>query len=162
MIIILVRTSYFYQIRNFKNNMIPISTAIFDPYWFHNFTKDYSYIFKDKRGILNGIRIESIIEQGKKCKEEGDICPCNNKDNKTCSFLRKYRENLEKIDFNKMLLDMEDLANSYAITNNIKEEIIIVLIVYEVPTNLCSERKSIQDFFNSHGVECKELDYPIK
>ena len=61
-----------------------------------------------------------------------------------------------------MLLDMEDLANSYAIANNIKEEIIIVLIVYEVPTNLCSERKSIQDFFNSHGVECKELDYPIK
>lgn len=76
--------------------------------------------------------------------------------------MRKYRENLEKIDFNKMLLDMEDLANSYAIANNIKEEIIIVLIVYEVPTNLCSERKSIQDFFNSHGVECKELDYPIK
>ena len=76
--------------------------------------------------------------------------------------MRKYRENLEKIDFNKMLLDMEDLANNYAIANNIKEEIIIVLIVYEVPTNLCSERKSIQDFFNSHGVECKELDYPIK
>ena len=57
--------------------------------------------------------------------------------------------------------DMEDLANRYAIANNIKEEIIIVLIVYETPTNPCSERKPLQDYFNDHGVECKELDYPI-
>ena len=27
----LVRTSYFYQIRNFTRNMIPISTAVWDP-----------------------------------------------------------------------------------------------------------------------------------
>ena len=60
-----------------------------------------------------------------------------------------------------MMDDMEDLANRYAIANKISEEIIIVLIVYETPTNSCSERKSLQDFFNAHGVECKELDYPI-
>ena len=60
-----------------------------------------------------------------------------------------------------MMDDMEDLANRYAIANKISEEIIIVLIVYETPTNPCSERKSLQDFFNAHGVECKELDYPI-
>ena len=60
-----------------------------------------------------------------------------------------------------MMADMEDLANRYAIANKIKEEIIIVLIVYETPANPCSERKPLQDFFNAHGVECKELDYPI-
>lgn len=27
--------SYFYQIRFFKPNMIPLSTAAFDPKWFH-------------------------------------------------------------------------------------------------------------------------------
>lgn len=60
-----IRTSYFYQIRNFTRNMIPISTAVWDPTWYHNFTNDYNYIFKDKRNILNGLRLESIIEQGK-------------------------------------------------------------------------------------------------
>ena len=27
--------SYFYQIRNFSPNMIPISTTVSDPDWFH-------------------------------------------------------------------------------------------------------------------------------
>lgn len=156
-----IRTSYFYQIRNFTHNMIPVSTAIWDPSWFHAFTGDYFHLFKDKRGILNGLRIESIIEQGRQSNHGPDTCPCKTKDYSTCSFLRQYRENLGKIDFNKMMADMEDLANRYAIANKINEEIIIVLIVYETPTNPCSERKSLQDFFNAHGVECKELDYPI-
>ena len=157
-----IRTSYFYQIRNFKKNMIPVSTAIWDPLWFHAFTKDYTYIFKDKRDILNGLRIEPIIEQGRKSNHGPEVCPCETKDFNTCSFLRQYRENLEKIDFDSMMTDMQNLANKYAKDNNIKEEIIIVLIVYETPTNLCSERKPLQDFFNSHGIECKELDYPIQ
>lgn len=156
-----IRTSYFYQIRNFTRNMIPISTAVWDPAWYHNFTGDYFYLFKDKRDILNGLRIEPIIEQGRQSNHGPDVCPCETKDYNTCSFLRQYRENLEKIDFDKMMADMEDLANRYAIANKINEEIIIVLIVYETPTNPCSERKPLQDFFNAHGVECKELDYPI-
>ena len=156
-----IRTSYFYQIRNFKRNMIPVSTAIWDPDWYHDFTKDYFYLFKDKRDILNGLRIEPIIEQGRKSNHGPDICPCECKNYETCSFLHQYRENLEKIDFNKMMADIEDLADRYAIANKIEEEIIIVLIVYETPTNPCSERKPLQDFFNAHGVECKELDYPI-
>ena len=75
--------------------------------------------------------------------------------------MRQYRENLEKINFDLMMADMQDLANKYAKANKIEEEIIIVLIVYETPTNPCSERKPLQDFFNAHEVECKELDYPI-
>ena len=156
-----VRTSYFYQIRNFKRNMIPVSTAIWDPVWYHNFTKDYFYLFKDKRNILNGLRIEPIIEQGRQSNHGPDICPCEGKNYETCSFLRQYRENLEKIDFDLMMADMQDLADRYAKANKIEEEIIIVLIVYETPANPCSERKPLQDFFNAHGVECKELDYPI-
>ena len=57
-----IRISYFYQIRNFKPNMIPMSTAISDPSWFHDW-KDSSYIFTDKRGILNGLRLKPIIVQ---------------------------------------------------------------------------------------------------
>lgn len=156
-----IRTSYFYQIRNFKKNMLPVSTAIWDPQWFHDFTGDYDYIFKDKRGILNGIRIESIIEQGRNSNHGPEVCPCEQKDFTSCSFLRQYRENLEKINFDTLMADMQHLAAWYQKEENIQDEIIIVLIVYEVPTNPCSERQPLQDYFNSHGVECKELEYPI-
>ena len=57
---------------------------------------------------------------------------------------------------------MLELAENYKQTENIEEEIILVLIVYETPSNPCSERKALQDFFNTHGIECKELEYPIK
>ena len=43
-------TSYFYQIRNFKPNMIPLSTALWDPKWFHK-NKGHSFQFKDKNGV---------------------------------------------------------------------------------------------------------------
>lgn len=156
-----IRTSYFYQIRNFNRNMIPISTAIWDPSWFHNFTGDYNFSFYDKRNIINGLRCNTIIEQGKKSNHGSEICPCENKDYSTCSFLSNYRNNLENIDFNKLYDAFEELTEWYAKENNLHEEIIIVLIVYETPINPCSERKPLQDYFNSHGIECKELDYPI-
>ena len=34
-------------------------------------------------------------------------------------------------------------------------------MVYETPDNPCSERQSIQELFIRHGIECKELEYPI-
>lgn len=156
-----VRTSYFYQIRNFKRNMVPISTAIWDPAWFHNFTGDYSHIFYDRRKILNGLRLEPIIEQGRHSNHGPETCPCECKEYNTCSFLNNYRKNLENIDFNRMYNDMLDFAKNYKKEEGIDEEIILVLIVYETPKNLCSERQSLIDYFNSHGIECKELDYPI-
>lgn len=157
-----IRTSYFYQIRNFTCNMIPISTCIWDPAWYHNFTQDYNHIFKDKRNILNGLRCEAIIEQGRHSNHGPDICPCDKKEYQTCSFLQQYRNNLENIDFNEMYNDMLELAENYKKTENIKEEIILVLIVYETPYNPCSERQALIDYFNSKGIECKELEYPIK
>lgn len=157
-----IRTSYFYQIRHFKNNMIPISTCLWDPSWFHNFTNDYNYIFKDKRNILNGLRIETIIEQGRNSNYEPDYCPCDKKEYQTCSFLKNYKKNLEKINFNKMITDMQELANNYQKNEKIDEEIILVLIVYEAPNNPCSERVPLQEYFTSHGWECTELEYPIQ
>lgn len=61
-----------------------------------------------------------------------------------------------------MYEDIETLANNYKREYNIKEEIIVVLIVYEVPSNPCSERVILQQYFNENGIECKELDYPIE
>lgn len=151
-----IRTSYFYQIRNFKENMIPVSTAIWDPKWFHQ-NRGHKYIFEDKRGIINGIRLEALITEAQGC----GLCPCNDKNPTTCAFLKSYEQQLEKIDFNKMITDMEKLAIEYQKDKGFLDEPIIVLIVYETPQNKCSERIAIQNYFNKHGVECKELDYPI-
>ena len=108
------------------------------------------------------MRCEAIIEQGRHSNHGPDICPCDTKEYQTCSFLQQYRENLENIDFNELYNDMLELANNYKQTENIKEEIILVLIVYETPSNPCSERQALIDYFNSKGIECKELEYPIQ
>ena len=153
-----IRLSYFYQIRNFKKNMIPMSTCISDPKWYHDF-QDKNHIFTDKRGILNGLRLKPIIVQG----GHGECgCPCETKDPTHCRFLQDYNFELELIDFEQMMRGITAFADRYKKINNIEEEIIMVLIVYETPTNPCSERKSLIDYFNRHGVECKELEYPIQ
>ena len=151
-----IKTSYFYQIRNFKENMIPVSTAIYDPKWYHD-NRGHSYIYEDKRGIINGIRLEALITQAQGC----GLCPCEDKNPNTCAFLKSYQEQLEKINFNKMINDIKNFANHYQQYKGFKEEPIIVLIVYETPQNKCSERIALQNYFKSHGFDCQELEYPI-
>ena len=61
--------SYFYQIRFFKPYMIPVSTAVSDPQWYHNF-QDKNYIFLDKRGVANGFRCE-LLHGDETCSRGG-------------------------------------------------------------------------------------------
>ena len=158
----ILRTSYFYQIRNFKRNMIPVSTAIWDPKYFHNFTGDYNYLFKDKRGIVNGLRMLPIIECGKASSGcRGPESYSHTSSVPVCPFLMSYRNNLEQLNINTLINDFNYLASAYQKHENINDEITIVLIVYETPKNPCSERVALIDYFNSKGIECKELDYPV-
>ena len=76
--------------------------------------------------------------------------------------IESYKFALEMIDFPKMMKGINDFCTDYCIRNKIKEEPIAVLIVYEAPNNPCSERYSLIEYFNRHGIECKELDYPIQ
>ena len=145
-----IYTSYFYQIRNFKQNMIPISTALSDPEWFKTpIGKEY-YI--DKRGIICGLRYEPLIVQ----KYGTHYCPCEEKEilKGDCPTMQEYRQLLETIDFDKMIKAFEFCLNKL-------HKDTIVLIVYEAPNNLCSERIALQEYFCSRGYECKELIYPI-
>ena len=144
--------------------MIPISTCVSDPLWYHNFTKNYAYNFWDKRGILNGIRYQPIADQGKLAALNGCVCPCelHNQPHTSCAFLDTYRRNLENIDFKQMYSAFEDFAKEYQEKTGITDEITMVLIVYETPKNPCSERAALINWMSSHGVECKELEYPIK
>ena len=145
-----IATSYFYQIRNFTPNMIPVSTAISDPIWYRP-PQGQEY-YRDKRGVINGLRYEPLIVQ----QYGNHICPCEEKINTPyCPTMIEYRQLLEKfVNKERTLKAFEYCINKLA--RPFDDEPIIVLMVYEAPNNLCSERWALQEFFN-----CKELEYPI-
>jgi len=140
-----IATSYFYQIRNFKTNMIPVSTCLSDPVWYRPPQGQEYYI--DKRGIVCGFRYEPLIVQTMGVYS----CPCTNPFNAPyCSTMVEYRQLLDK------LVDKEKTLKAFEYCLNKFNADTIVLIVYETPKNLCSERYALQEFFN-----CEELKYPI-
>lgn len=150
-----IYTSYFYQIRNFKPNMIPLSTAVWDPKWYHNFKRDENYHFVDKNGVLNGLRMKQFVPNHACYGLCNGVEICQTKDPAVCDFLKMYKYQLSK-------LDISDVLNTiFFLTKDWCENPIPVLIVYETPDKACSERRAIQEYFNERGVSCRELQYPI-
>ena len=138
--------SYFYNIRFFPTNLIPVSTAMYDPKWYHNF-KSHTNIFKDKRGIINGARIEMLSPY----KVESTECKnCVNKNPSSCSFIKQYRDYIFSLDFNYVYNNLLDLSHKC-------NDADICLMVYEKPDNPCSERPVLVDWFSCNGVEIKEF-----
>ena len=133
-----------------------MSTALEDPTWFKPPKGQEYYI--DKRGIICGLRYEPLIVQ----RQFEVTCPCELRGAGTgvCEFLTNYRRALETLDFNRVISAFQYCANKFHRPFD-DDEPIIVLMVHEAWNNPCSERKSLQDYFTSHGWECKELEYPI-
>ena len=139
-----IATSYFYQIRNFTPNIIPISTAMSDPKWYRPPAGKEYYI--DKRGIICGLRYEPLIVQPASPIIQ---CPCmyHGKGNPFCGFITEYRRALyEQVDKERVLKAFEYCCKKFNADT-------IALIVYEAPNNPCSERGPLQEFFN-----CTELE----
>ena len=152
-------TSYFYQVRFFKPYQIPLSTADWDPKWFHNF-KDQNYVWKDKNGVWNGLRLD-IFSPSKCCSILPPECTrCSNVSNRhpeTCSFLRDYKNGLDnKINFSDLLELLQRTAQTIKDTEGFSDEPEIMILVHEASTNPCSERAAIQEYFREHGLEVKE------
>ena len=148
-----IATSYFYQIRNFKQWMIPVSTALSDPDWYKPW--DDEEYFLDHRGIVNGLRYEPLIVQ----REGVCMCPCQEFRHlaPACPTMEEYYNLLcTLVDKEKTLKAFEYCANKFKKELDLPCEPIIVLMVYEAPANPCSERWALQKYFN-----CKELRYPI-
>lgn len=148
--------SYFYKIRFFQPWMIPISTAAWDPKYYHD-NKGKDYLFIDKRGVINGYRYEALAP-GPDCVGLcGGPSQCSS-DPSTCKFLSVYRRQLEKIDFDEFIHNLQALETALkARDSSLPQDLIFVLMVYEPPYKACSERGSIQDWVRSHGWECDEL-----
>ena len=142
--------TYFYNIRFFKPHTIPISTAVWDPKWFHNF-QGHEIIFKDKNNVLNGIRYPDLSPAN-----IAPCCPCENKDPNNCQFIKDYTEYLDTLDFDKVYSDLMFIGNKGKEILKFDEEPEICLMVYEKPDNPCSERKSLMEYFNKHGIPITE------
>lgn len=151
-----IKTSYFYQIRNFTPNLIPVSICITDPDWYRPPRGKEYYI--DKRGIICGLRYEPLIVQ----KNIIYNCPCENKQllQGQCDFMKQYKDLLNTVNFEKVIKAFNYCIKLFSLPFDDKETV-IVLMLYETPNNPCSERLIIQEYFNNHGIECKELEYPI-
>ena len=139
-------TSYFYMIRHFTPNIIPVSTALSDPAWYRPPEGKEYYI--DKRGIVCGLRYEPLIVQ----RYGEHICPCESKDlAPACPTMIEYEQLLFS------LVNKEKTLKAFKYCCNKFNADTIALMVYEAPNNPCSERAALQKFFN-----CEELEHPIK
>lgn len=159
-----VATSYFYQLRFFTPNMIPLSTAVWDPKWYHNF-QGQDFKFVDKRGVINGLRVPAM-SPGKDTEgtcqgtdNPGRGCNLNPSE---CLFLKLYREQLNALDCADYMRRVENLCMQMKERLGFEEEPIAVFMVHEPYTKACSERGTIQDWLTTNGFPCTELDYSIK
>ena len=145
-------TSYFYTIRFFMPNMIPVSTAIWDPKWYHAFLGQ-GHAFIDKHGVMNGIRCSDLSPAGvhTTCGKDCPYTPDN------CQFLKDYRKKLDKIDYKQFIQQTNELVDEVQTILKFEDDPIIVFMVHESPINQCSERKVIQEWFASHDKYVREL-----
>ena len=149
--------TYFYNIRYFPGTLVPVSTLVWDPPWYHD-NKGPNHIFIDKRWVINGVRalglspteehIHMSHNSEEMCKGH-ETCAYNPE---SCKFLSNYWDYLQTLDFNETIKIIEDGVHK------LRSGADICLIVNEKPDNPCSERVMLKKWFMQNGVELKEWD----
>lgn len=142
------KISYFARIRNFAPNEIPVSTAMWDPKWFHP-PRNPKGVYLDKRNVINGLRVDPFVPGYGGCDGPRN---CGWEPEK-CTFMDRYRQQLERLDYNEIAARFEDLERrlreKYPHLAEY-DELTFVLIVYEKPDNDCSERIPLRDWFKEN------------
>lgn len=141
-----------------KPHMVPLSTAVWDPKWFHQ-NKGQEHVWKDKNGVYNGLRAP-VFAPGPLCE---NLCrgpeTCDTHDPTRCLFLNTYRYQLDQLDFENIIARCESMGNRIQTLEGFVEEPIIMLLVHEAPQNPCSERRVIQEWFAAHGKKVIEWQH---
>lgn len=140
-------TSYFAQLRNFPNNLVGLSTAVWNPKWLQP--------NRDKNGTL-WLDIPPL-KPDKNCV---GLCngQCNPKHPNNCEFLKQYYKQLKAIDINNFITKLNNLKlqiEQGEHLNNIE----FAFLVYETPTNPCSERVIIQTWLQENKIPIEEWKY---
>ena len=139
-----IYTSYFAQLRKFPPNLIGLSTAAWNPKW--------RPMGKDKRGV---ICVDCPpFKPGREC--EG-LCAgkCDPKHPEDCAFLKAYKGQLDKLNIIHVQESLGKLAANIAQGEGLTD-VDFAFLVYETPTNPCSERVAIQQYFKEHGIDIEE------
>lgn len=144
--------SYFYKLRFFPTNLVPVSTAQWDPKWYHNFAGN-DMVFKDKRGVVNGLRIPILNPS----KVYHDDCTCTEGSYKYdgtgdfCGFMKNYYEYLKTLDFDAVLENLKEVERFVPDAD-------VCLMVHEPTSKPCGERAPLVQWFKEHGVELVEWE----
>lgn len=146
--------TYYYNLRFFSPDQLPISVASPGPRYFFHTVEDP--VFIDKRGVVNGVSLLNLHSQYLlRNYHLKKTCPCKDPEvykDDDCPFKKNYYIELSKT-FPLALSQMTRLAHTY----HAKE---IILLVYEKPDNPCSERIVLKKVFKEHGLELKEWERP--
>ena len=137
-------TSYFAQLRKFPPNLIGLSTAVWNPKW--------RPMGKDKRGV---ICVDCPpFKPGHTC--EG-LCngSCNPKHPQDCAFLKAYKAQLDNLNIISIQESLGKLGAQIAQDEGFTD-VDFAFLVFETPTNPCSERVAIQQYFKEHGINIQE------
>lgn len=129
--------------------MLPVSTALSAPKWFHDFHGPDN-VYVDKRGVICGVRAPVLAPINSDCRGP-ETCSQRYED---CTFLQSYKKQLLSINQEHFLKVLEQLYHE--LLPDVHEEPVVVFIVHEAPNNPCSERKALQEVFH-----CEELAYPL-
>lgn len=152
------KISYFARIRKFAPNEIPVSTAMWDPKWFHPH-RNPKGVYLDKRNVINGLRVDPFVPKYGGCDGPRN---CGWEPGK-CTFISKYEEQLAALDWLSIHARFADLeARLRERYPHLAEypELTFVLIVYEKPDNECSERHPIRQWFTEVGASLPEWELP--
>lgn len=152
--------SYFYKIRFMNNNIIPVSTAIWDPKWYHE-NKGNSYIFSSN--TILGLRAEELNPSAI-YDSHSDCSRTCGKNPDSCEFLMKYYDYLNTLSYDEVidhLYEFSKISQSILHTEHNPD---VCLIVHETPDNKCSERGPLQSWFSKYHKYLQEWDesYLIK
>ena len=139
--------------------MIPLSTAMWDPKWFHE-GKNQNHKFLDHNGVWNGFRANDLILPYDKFKSvQGSGCVCGTQckmSPQDCLYMKTYYQHLLTINFDSMIKKYEQKIKELQKVHDFYEEPIIILIVHEAPSCRCSERNVLQKWFAENGVQLLE------
>jgi len=149
-------TTYFYQLRFFKDNMIPLSICIYDPKWYKN---------------DGGFNIKEFVPIDYNSNLDCENCHKLHKDdplyngNLNCRYLKEYRKQLKNLNIEKIIKEQcWKILNSKKYKQQIEKynDVYLVFVGFEVPDKLCSERFILANYIEENlNIHCKELKYPI-
>lgn len=155
------KVSYFARIRKFAPNEIPVSTAMWDPKWFHPKGKPKG-VYLDKRNVINGLRVEPFVpHHNVACPGPRDCLWSPDK----CTAAMYYQKQLSELKYGDIIHRFADLEV------RLRERfphladypnLTFVFIVYEKPDNECSERFAIRNWFEEMGFTLPEWEEEVE